>query len=580
MQDWPKLKVLEIDDGKFYPPMKPGQDKMAVLQSAVPDSVCIQWEVNNTYTAQFTAYDDGSEAYNMLQIQNMVEVGDQWFVIKQIEPDHSGGLSTVQVTLSHVSNELSRLRNYNSTTSPIDWGNGGHYGGSGSSSLEVPSDTSDNNDNQIQQVLPQDILNRILQGNTWGITYQVIGQFNKANVQDPYASGSFKDYLDRIKEAWPDCVIYPDNLNIRVYSHDEFYKNHGNRIDYIHDTAEIQLTYDSTNMVNGARLVGATYSQDTTVNTGLPNGSAGKGATAVQRDAEKYLGVPYVWGGAGGARGGNPFSGMDCSSFVSQVYKDFGINIPAYTVSMEAYGHQVGSHQTGDMGFYGSHGASYHITLALDGSNMIFEPQPGESCKKEPISWYPPSWWERNDQMAAVVGSSDGDNGDTDNTTTDSKNMYYFAPFWYQDEDSVKRWGLFAGDDITSDTIQSKDEMKKYAETQFKPNPDIEIDATLESNQKPIPGDMVRVEVRPASFAITVAVVGYQWYLWSKTSQTTITLNSNGKNILDYDNSQRNKLQNIRDSLKRIETMPINISNGQETWTESEVKQYVNSKRN
>lgn len=573
MQEWPKLKVFEPKNGLFYLPGK--TDQVAVLQSAVPDSIYIQWEVNNTYSAQFTAYDDGSEAYNMLEIQNMVEISDQWFVIKQIEPDHSGGLTTVQVSLSHISNELSRWRTYNNISSPIDWGDNDHYGDSSEPSLEVPSD---NSDDQAQQVSPQDILDGVLKGNGWGITYQVIGQFQEANVQDPYATGSFKDCLDRIKEAWPDCVIYPDNLNIRVYSHDEFYKNRGNRIDYIHDTAEIQLTYDSTNMVNGARLVGASYSQDTSVDTGLPNANAGKGAQAVIDDAKKYVGVPYVYGGAGGARGGNPFSGMDCSSFVSQVYKDFGINVPAYTVSLEGCGQDISNPQTGDMGFYGSHGASYHVTLALNSTTMEYEPQPGEVCKITPISYYPPSWWERNDQMAAVVGSTDSN--DSDNTTTDSKEMYYFAPFWYQDDASVKRWGLFAGDDITSDNIQSKDDMKKYAETQFKPNPDIEIDATLDSNQKPIPGDMVRVEVRPASFVTTVAVVGYQWYLWSKTNQTTITLNSNGKNILDYDNSQQNKLQNIRDSLKKIETTPTNINSSHETWTESEVKQYVNSKRN
>ena len=102
-------------------------------------------------------------------------------------------------------------------------------------------------------------------------------------------------------------------------------------------------------------------------------------------DAKQYLGVPYVWGGAGGARGGNPRNGMDCSSFVSQVYKDMGINIPAYTVSMEPYGHEISRSQvqTGDMGFYGSHGGSYHICMALNNSTMIYEPAPGQSCKTQ-----------------------------------------------------------------------------------------------------------------------------------------------------------------------------------------------------
>lgn len=569
------LRVLETKNGAIKPPNNPGNDHIALLQSALPDSVYIQWEVNNTYEAQFTAYDDGSEAFNLLEVQNMVEIGDQWFMIKQIQPDYSGGITTVDVTLSHISNEISRIRTY-SKNDPIDY-NGAIFTGGGKSNdnLEVPSSNSD--DNNVQQVLPQDILKYVFNGNHWGITYEVIGQFDKASIDDPYASGSAKDFIDRIKEAWPTCVVFPDNLDIKVYSHDAFYKDYGDRIDYLHDTAEITLSYDSTDMVNGARLVGATYSKDTTVDTGLPNGNAGKGAQAVINDAKKYVGVPYVYGGAGGSRGGNPFSGMDCSSFVSQVYKDFGINVPAYTVSLESCGHVVGSPQTGDMGFYGSHGASYHVTLALNSTTMEYEPQPGESCKITPISYYPPSWWERNDQMAAVVGSSGGD--DVDNTTTDSKEMYYFAPFWYEDKESVQRWGTFAGDDITSDTAQSKEDMIKVAEAQFKPNPDLEIDATLDSNRKPIPGELVRVEVRPKNYVTKVAVVGFQWYLYSKNNQTTETLNSNAKNILDYDNAQKNELQDVRKSLKTIITNPSYNNSGQETWTESEAKAFDNSER-
>lgn len=137
----------------------------------------------------------------------------------------------------------------------------------------------------------------------------------------------------------------------------------------------------------------------------IPNKEVSGGAKKLQDTARKYLGVPYVWGGAGGARGGNPYSGMDCSSFVSQVYKDLGINIPAFTVSMESCGHQISRSevQAGDMGFYGNHGASYHITLALDNKRMIYEPAPGQSCMEQDIDAYPPTWWIRNDDMARIV---------------------------------------------------------------------------------------------------------------------------------------------------------------------------------
>lgn len=584
----PKLKVLQCvggdtdnsRGGSITIPVHPGNDHIALLQSALPDSIYIQWELNSSYQAQFTAYDDGSEAFNLLQVQNMVQIDDQWFVIKQIQPDYSGGITTVSVTLSHVSNEVSRMRWYSSTSSPIDWGNYGHFGNNESTSLDVPSD--DNSDNTTQEVTPIDLLDTALKGNSWGVTYQVIGNFDKKSIDNPFASGSVKEFITRILDAWPDAVFYPDNLNLRIYSHDEFFKDYGNRIDYIHNTSEIQLQYDTTNMVNGARLVGATYSQESQVDTGLPTGAIGKGASGVIADAKKYLGVPYVWGGAGGARGGNPYSGMDCSSFVSQVYKDFGINIPAYTVSMEAYGHEISRSQvqTGDMGFYGSHGGSYHICMALDNNTMIYEPAPGQSCKTQSIDSYPPTWWERNDQMAAIVGSATGGNDGTDATTTASKDMYYFAPFWFQDDDSVNYWGSFGGDDITSDTIQDKEAMKKYALTQFKLNPDLEIDVTLSEKQKPIAGELVRVEVRPAHYVTTTGVVAYQYYPYSDQAQNTETLNSNSKTILDYQAAQTNNANNVRQEIKNYMNSSSYSNTGQETWTERQANQFDYAERN
>lgn len=610
------LKILQCVDGdtdtskggSFTIPQHPENDVIFMLQSVIQDTIEISWEVNSSYQAQFTAWDDGTEAFQLLECQNMVEIAGQWFVIKQLEPDYSGGITTVQVTLSHVSNEISRLRLYDSNT-PVDWGNYKHTGAS-STSTTVPSsddnspddsNTSDDSSNSddtgsltdstdstdsstvVKNVTPQDILDYVFKGNSYGITYEVIGDFAPKDIDSPYASGSWKDIVDRITQNWTDAVIMPDNLDFKVYSHDSFYQDHGNRVDYLHDTSEIQLQYDDTNMLNGARLVGATYEQQTTTDTGLPNGAitGGKGAQAVINDARKYLGVPYVYGGAGGARGGNPFSGMDCSSYVSQVYKDFGINIPAQTVAMESSFHRVSTPQTGDVGFYGSPGASTHICLFLDANTIIFEPQPGEVCKEEPASWYYPSWVARNDQMAAVVGGGASAGDGTDATSTSTTELYYFAPFWFQDDDSVNRWGLFVGDDISSDTIQNKDDMKKYALTQFKLNPDLVITRTAISNAKPIAGDMVRLSIIPANYVTKVGLVGFEWYPYSEATQTTETYNSNAANILDYQNSQNNNAKAIDSAVKKainryaIETQSVN--NNHEYWSESEANSFEKS---
>ncbi|MCQ2273099.1 MAG: phage tail protein, partial [Bacteroidales bacterium] len=76
----------------------------------------------------------------------------------------------------------------------------------------------------------------------------------------------------------------------------------------------------------------------------VPNSesSASGGAKRLQDEARKYLGVKYVWGG-NRPIGTNPRGGMDCSSFVAQVYHDLGISVPAWavTTSLEPMGHEI-----------------------------------------------------------------------------------------------------------------------------------------------------------------------------------------------------------------------------------------------
>ena len=94
------MTALVVRQGTVWPANAP--TKTAVLQSALPDSITIQWEVNNTYQAQFTAWDDGSEAFGMLAVQNSVLINGDWFVIKQLQPNYTGGTNTMDVTANHV----------------------------------------------------------------------------------------------------------------------------------------------------------------------------------------------------------------------------------------------------------------------------------------------------------------------------------------------------------------------------------------------------------------------------------------------------------------------------------------------
>ena len=545
----------------------------ANLRSFLPDTYYWTAEVNGDFTMQFTAYDDGSEAYALLITQNIIYDHGQAFVIKQVSDVKSGGATALQVTCSQVMSELSRWRIHDGNTA--DNGQEQHNTGAIVAPKGPQLDA-----NNMATVTPDGILQYYIGDangvNAPGFTWKVIGNFSQQPVL--FDATDLKSGISKITATWTDAVIYPNGYEIDVYDHDSFYKYRGHRIDYLHDTSQVQLDTDSTVIKNQFRVVGATYSNSGTgtADTGLPNGAIGpnaKGAQAVIADAKKYLGVPYVWGGAGGARGGNPFSGMDCSSFVSQVYKDFGISIPAYTVAMEPYGHEVGRSQvqTGDMGFYGSHGGSFHISMAIDNNTMIYEPAPGQSCKTQSIDSYPPTWWERNDQMAKIVssgggltGGNDGTDADTE-TYNDQQDQYYFQPFLAKDEDSIKRWGLFDGGDLTNDQLTDPTAAEEYAKKQFVPNPALSAQITKTSNDQPVLGDIVRFEIKTNGYVEQLPTVGYTWYPYSKASQTTVNLNSNPKSMLDYDAS-------FNDGISKQAT--IFNGWGNQTWTRNEVRTF------
>ncbi|WP_080392132.1 phage tail protein [Lactiplantibacillus plantarum] len=326
------------------------------LRSLVFSSFYIQPTVNDSYQLEFTAYDDKSVAFNLLTVEASVIWDGQEFVIKQLVPDYSGGVTTVQVTAIHVGYCLDRVFQ--------------HSVKSGEKTYTV-----------------NDVLEFILGSNELGYTWQVIGNFEKAQITD-LGNCNGKDMLSKIVEAWPKAIFWPDNKNIRIFHHDSLAKNLGNRIDYLNSSKEIKLTYDSNEVVNKLRCV------------------------SVEKDSDDSKG-----------------------------------------------------------------------------------------------------------------------------------SKYWFEPFYVTDDDSIKRFGVHDGGDVSDDRYHDVSAMTTYGKSKLVPEPSLAIEVTNNDNVEPNIEEIVRLEIRPFGYVTTVEVMSYQYYPLDKSQPTQITLNNRAKTILNYQRASQSAFQ-------------------------------------
>jgi cell wall-associated NlpC family hydrolase len=99
-------------------------------------------------------------------------------------------------------------------------------------------------------------------------------------------------------------------------------------------------------------------------------------SSAIVGIAEKYIGVPYVYGGS------SP-SGFDCSGLTQYVYGQAGISIPRTASGQQSAATPVSSPQPGDLVFFGY--PAWHVGIYVGNGMMIDSPKPGTSVQYRSI---------------------------------------------------------------------------------------------------------------------------------------------------------------------------------------------------
>ena len=214
MIDLAAQKILVQDSANQYSETLVEFDRASVKRT---------WKKNQSYQIDLTATNDSSLTYSLLRNENSLLVGGQEYLIKQVKPDLKGYSNQVEITANHVYYESRRIWQYNKRAGTITYS-------------------------------IQDILHYFFDDNPYGFTWEVIGNFSKVQIEN-LGNTSALDALNTCVDKF-NCVVYPDNKHIRIYSRDVWQKKVDKSYLYGYNTTTFSCSWDTTYIQNIAMCYG------------------------------------------------------------------------------------------------------------------------------------------------------------------------------------------------------------------------------------------------------------------------------------------------------------------------------------
>jgi len=127
--------------------------------------------------------------------------------------------------------------------------------------------------------------------------------------------------------------------------------------------------------------------------------TAGAGAARrVVPEGERYIGVPYKWGGT------SPRSGFDCSGFVQYVYGSQGVDLPRTSRQMSGAGAGVSTSMSslviGDLMLFAQNGTINHVAIYAGDGRILHSSSSGGGVRYDRLNTGRGKWFA--DRLVAV----------------------------------------------------------------------------------------------------------------------------------------------------------------------------------